>query len=49
VRSVGGGAVNTPWKIIRENYLRTRMLDASQHDAAYGAALLAQRALGDKN
>lgn len=49
VRSVGGGAVNTPWKIIRENYLRTRMLDAAQHDAAYGAALLAQRALRDKN
>lgn len=46
VRSAGGGAFNEAWKKIRERLVQAPMIDALHTEAAYGAALLAQRALG---
>jgi sugar (pentulose or hexulose) kinase len=40
----GGGAVNEPWRRIRENILNTPVVQARQLQAAYGAALIALRA-----
>lgn len=44
VRSVGGGAANSPWTEIRARRLGVPMLTATHTEAAYGAALLARRA-----
>ncbi|MEQ6341638.1 MAG: FGGY-family carbohydrate kinase [Gammaproteobacteria bacterium] len=43
VRTTGGGACNTAWTRMRGHLLGVPMLDATQQDAAYGAALLACR------
>ncbi|MDP1707808.1 MAG: FGGY-family carbohydrate kinase [Gammaproteobacteria bacterium] len=43
VRSVGGGAANAPWRDIRARLLGVPLLAPTQHEAAYGAALLALR------
>ncbi len=43
--SVGGGAVNTAWKKIRENLLGIPLVTSRHQDAAYGAALLACKKL----
>ncbi len=43
VRSVGGGAANVAWTRIRGRYLNVPILTPSQHEAAYGAALLARQ------
>lgn len=45
VRSVGGGARNPGWTILRGALLGVPMLEVQHPQAAYGAALLAQRAL----
>ncbi len=42
VRSVGGGASNPQWTIIRGRLLGTALRPAEQTEAAYGAALLAR-------
>ncbi|ODB94705.1 carbohydrate kinase [Candidatus Thiodiazotropha endoloripes] len=41
VFSIGGGAVNEPWRQMREQRLEVPVLSAVQQEAAYGAALLA--------
>jgi sugar (pentulose or hexulose) kinase len=41
VVSIGGGARNEAWRIIRENFLRVPVGIAQHQEAAYGAALLA--------
>ncbi len=43
VRTAGGGAQNDAWTAIRAQLLGVPMIDPDQHDAAYGAALLAYR------
>lgn len=43
VRSVGGGAANRAWTRIRARTLGVEMIEPLSGDAAYGAALLAQR------
>ena len=43
--SSGGGAVNEAWRRIRERRLGVPVLRAAQTEAAFGAALLARRAL----
>ena len=43
VRSVGGGAVNAPWRELRARLLNVPLLLPEQTEAAYGAALLALR------
>ncbi len=43
VRSVGGGAANAAWTEIRSRLLQVPMLTPPQHEAAYGAALLARQ------
>lgn len=43
VRSVGGGAANAPWRAMRARLLGVPLLIPVQHEAAYGAALLALR------
>lgn len=40
----GGGAVNKAWREIRQQRLRIPILEATQTQAAYGAALLARKA-----
>ena len=40
----GGGAVNEPWRCIREKMLNTAVAQARHLQAAYGAALIALRA-----
>ncbi|MDX9765743.1 MAG: FGGY-family carbohydrate kinase [Ectothiorhodospiraceae bacterium] len=45
VRTTGGGAVNAAWTRMRERALGVPVIPASQADAAYGAALLARRAV----
>jgi xylulokinase len=42
VRSVGGGAPNAVWTRIRAARLGVPLLAANEHEAAYGAALLAR-------
>jgi sugar (pentulose or hexulose) kinase len=46
VRTVGGGAANPAWSRIRADRLGVPLLQPSSLEAAYGAALLASRALG---
>ncbi|MCG7990404.1 MAG: FGGY-family carbohydrate kinase [Candidatus Thiodiazotropha lotti] len=41
VFSIGGGAVNEPWRRMREQYLEATVIRAAQQEAAYGAALFA--------
>ena len=43
VRSVGGGAANAAWTEIRGRLLGVPMLVPEQHEAAYGAAVLARQ------
>ena len=43
IRTVGGGAGNSAWTQIRQRLLQVPMIPARQVEAAYGAALLAQR------
>lgn len=43
VRTTGGGAVNSAWTKIRARLLGVSMIETTQQDAAYGAALLALR------
>jgi sugar (pentulose or hexulose) kinase len=43
VHSVGGGAANAAWRVIREALLGVPVDVADHQDAAYGAALLARR------
>jgi sugar (pentulose or hexulose) kinase len=43
VRSVGGGAQNPAWTLIRSRQLKTNMYDADHTEAAYGSALLARQ------
>ena len=43
VRSVGGGAHNPAWTLIREQALGIPVHTATHQDAAYGAALLARQ------
>ena len=45
VRSAGGGAKNPVWTQMREQALGVTMLTATHQEAAYGAALLAQRGM----
>ncbi len=42
VISIGGGAVNEPWRRMREKALGVPVLRAEHQEAAYGAALLAR-------
>lgn len=44
IRSVGGGATNRGWTVIRKNKLRVEMIEPKYIDAAYGSALLAKTA-----
>ncbi|MES9861360.1 MAG: FGGY-family carbohydrate kinase [Candidatus Thiodiazotropha sp. LLP2] len=41
VFSIGGGAVNEPWRIMRQQRLDVPVIRAEQQEAAYGTALLA--------
>jgi len=43
VRTVGGGAANPAWTLLRGRMLEVPMLAPAQHEAAYGAARLARR------
>lgn len=43
VRSAGGGSKNGAWTKIRSRLLAVPMLEAAQHEAAYGVALLAKQ------
>lgn len=43
IRSIGGGAKNSAWADIRHRSLQIPIVQASQQEAAYGSALLAQR------
>ncbi len=45
VQTVGGGAVNEPWRRIRETLLGVPVIAALHQEAAYGAALLAKQGL----
>lgn len=45
VRTVGGGAANPAWSRIRTDRLRVPLLQPASLEAAYGAALLARRAV----
>jgi sugar (pentulose or hexulose) kinase len=45
VISIGGGAVNEPWRQIREAALGVPVVRAVHQEAAYGAALLARRGI----
>jgi D-ribulokinase len=42
IYSAGGGAKNLVWQQIRQGYIRVPIELATQQEAAYGAALLAQ-------
>jgi sugar (pentulose or hexulose) kinase len=44
VISIGGGAVNEPWRLMRERLLRVPVIRAEHSQAAYGTALLALQA-----
>jgi sugar (pentulose or hexulose) kinase len=39
--SIGGGAINEPWRIMRQQRLKVPVIHAAQQEAAYGAARLA--------
>jgi sugar (pentulose or hexulose) kinase len=41
VFSIGGGAVNEPWRLMRERHLKVPVIRAAQQEAAYGTARLA--------
>ena len=43
IRTVGGGAVNRPWMMIRQRLLQVPVTIARHQQAAFGAALLAQK------
>jgi sugar (pentulose or hexulose) kinase len=43
VISVGGGAVNEPWRAMRQALLGVPVVRAQRQEAAYGSALLARR------
>ncbi len=45
VQTVGGGAINEPWRRIRETLLGVPVIAARHQEAAYGAALLARQGL----
>jgi sugar (pentulose or hexulose) kinase len=45
ILTTGGGAVNEPWRRMRERVLGLPVVAAAQQEAAYGAALLALRSL----
>jgi len=45
IRSTGGGAQNSGWTRIRENYLGIPVIMPDHQSAAYGAALLARQSL----
>lgn len=47
VLSIGGGAGNEVWRRLRENRLGVPVLRAPHSEAAYGAAVLGLRALGE--
>jgi sugar (pentulose or hexulose) kinase len=46
--SIGGGAVNEPWRIMRQQRLKVPVIRAAQQEAAYGVALLALQGAGWK-
>ncbi|MCU7905038.1 MAG: FGGY-family carbohydrate kinase [Candidatus Thiodiazotropha sp. (ex Epidulcina cf. delphinae)] len=46
VLSIGGGAHNEPWRMIREQALGIPVIRAAQQEAAYGTALLAMQGTG---
>ncbi len=46
VISIGGGAVNEPWRQMREAALGVPVIRAEHQEAAYGTALLARQAFG---
>ncbi|MES9939582.1 MAG: FGGY-family carbohydrate kinase [Candidatus Thiodiazotropha sp. 6PLUC1] len=39
--SIGGGAINEPWRIMRQQRLKVPVIRSEQQEAAYGVALLA--------
>lgn len=41
VFSIGGGAINEPWRVMRQQRLKVPVVRAQQQEAAYGTALLA--------
>lgn len=43
IRTVGGGAINKNWSLIRARYCHTEILQSEYTEAAYGSALLALR------
>lgn len=43
VLSIGGGAANEPWRLIRQQRLGVPVVASRQRQAAYGAALIARR------
>jgi sugar (pentulose or hexulose) kinase len=45
VFSIGGGAINEAWRKLREQRLQVPVIRATQQQAAYGAALLAQNGI----
>jgi D-ribulokinase len=45
VISIGGGAVNEPWREMREKALGVPVVRAAHQEAAYGAALLAREGM----
>ena len=45
LRTVGGGARNPAWTMIRERLMKIPFLPARQEQAAYGAALLARHGM----
>jgi sugar (pentulose or hexulose) kinase len=47
--TVGGGAVNASWSMIRERRLGVRLHSARHLEAAYGAALLARSGFDTRN
>ncbi len=47
ILTTGGGAVNDCWQAIRERIIGIPIRQAAQTEAAYGAALLAQRPFAD--
>ncbi|MCU7798156.1 MAG: FGGY-family carbohydrate kinase [Candidatus Thiodiazotropha sp. (ex Myrtea spinifera)] len=47
ILSIGGGAANEPWRIMRESVIGIPITRAAQQAAAYGVALLARQ--GGKN
>jgi sugar (pentulose or hexulose) kinase len=48
VLTTGGGSANPAWAAIRRRILGVPVLTATHQDAAYGAAMLALRSLGER-